>query len=442
MSTSNYHLDDNMISQNYFYENDINSLKLNSMNMDMDVNNLEHTSEFSTSSTSNFSSCKNNTTSAFIDMIMMSDNMDFTEEAEDFNDDDNDDDVEEEVFDSINFNNTSSALSSTSSLSSIGFVKETRPSTCSPASRIKMQNSYILLKRRIMASHKRKHLNSYSLNSNETNFSNNENSVSSLVLLHHQSAASLEESSEKKRFRTRVQRVKHARKFYQRQRTSSTKLSIDLNDKLTKLHQFASTTTNENTETLAAKSAASLVNESTASTCVQAVEVSKNTNLKLYKPSFKVEKLLNDSRGMKKYLIDYDCLMKSNKQHVSKTFSLNNLSSIVTNNASSSYEMSNDFFQDERENVSSFSSIHLNKLLDLNESDNNLFDKIRSSFLKINSGHKNANVELTPASLNDCMQKKFKVDEQDEDHYYEEEEEIKSYSSFSNKCSSGYLSDF
>lgn len=29
-----------------------------------------------------------------------------------------------------------------------------------------------------------------------------------------------------------------------------------------------------------------------------------------YRPSFKVEKLLNDSRGMKKYLIDYDCLVE------------------------------------------------------------------------------------------------------------------------------------
>jgi hypothetical protein len=58
-------------------------------------------------------------------------------------------------------------------------------------------------------------------------------------------------------------------------------------------------------------------------------------NLKLYRPSFKVEKLLNDSRGMKKYLIDYDFLMLSSSQQQqqypritkSKTISLNNLSS-------------------------------------------------------------------------------------------------------------------
>lgn len=42
----------------------------------------------------------------------------------------------------------------------------------------------------------------------------------------------------------------------------------------------------------------------------EVVEATPRRGVKLgYKPSFKVEKLLNDSRGMKKYLIDYDCLM-------------------------------------------------------------------------------------------------------------------------------------
>jgi hypothetical protein len=40
--------------------------------------------------------------------------------------------------------------------------------------------------------------------------------------------------------------------------------------------------------------------------------VNKRSNLK-YKPSFKVEKLLNDSRGMRKYLLDYDSIMSFSK---------------------------------------------------------------------------------------------------------------------------------
>lgn len=36
----------------------------------------------------------------------------------------------------------------------------------------------------------------------------------------------------------------------------------------------------------------------------------RSNNTTVYRPSFKVEKLLNDSRGMKKYLIDYDCLLE------------------------------------------------------------------------------------------------------------------------------------
>jgi hypothetical protein len=38
------------------------------------------------------------------------------------------------------------------------------------------------------------------------------------------------------------------------------------------------------------------------------VKMPAKNNNQFYKRSFKVEKLLNDSRGMKKYLIDYDCM--------------------------------------------------------------------------------------------------------------------------------------
>ena len=37
-----------------------------------------------------------------------------------------------------------------------------------------------------------------------------------------------------------------------------------------------------------------------------------STPQRIYRPSFKVEKLLKDSRGMRKYLIDYNCLMYQN----------------------------------------------------------------------------------------------------------------------------------
>lgn len=43
--------------------------------------------------------------------------------------------------------------------------------------------------------------------------------------------------------------------------------------------------------------------------------MSKNLKLASYKPSTKVEKLLNDTRGMRKYMIDYDGLMTQRQQN-------------------------------------------------------------------------------------------------------------------------------
>ena len=270
----------------------------------------------------------------------------------------------------------------------------------------------------------------------------------------------------KQRLRTRTQRVKHARKFYQRQRTSSTKLSIDLHDKLTKLKESSHHTSQEKTISPAAilspnePTVPCHAEINTIMNATISATNNKNANLKLYKPSFKVEKLLNDSRGMKKYLIDYDCLMKSSKQKavVPKTFSLNNLSSILLNTADSvsDREIANtgDNCLDD---VSSYSSIQLNKLLDWSEQDNSFFEQIRSSFQKISQQTDKSSAEITVESLNDCMMKKKKKikktiveedeeivqnDRNDHDDYEDEEEEKKSFSSFSNKCSSGYLSDF
>ena len=164
----------------FFYENDLHSLKLNSMHMDMEINNHLEQQHYADSqdalSSDRFDS--KNTTNAFIDMIMMADNMDFTEEADEYIQEEEEEEEDDE-FDSINFDHSSnevassassSAISSTSSLSSLGF-HASRPITRSPSAQIKMQNSYGLLKRRIMGAHKRKHLHNYSLNIESSSFS-------------------------------------------------------------------------------------------------------------------------------------------------------------------------------------------------------------------------------------------------------------------------------
>jgi hypothetical protein len=51
-------------------------------------------------------------------------------------------------------------------------------------------------------------------------------------------------------------------------------------------------------------------------TNLNTINTKNNVN---YKPSIKVEKLLNDTRGMRKYLIDYDCLMSNKTTTTTKT---------------------------------------------------------------------------------------------------------------------------
>ena len=75
-----------------------------------------------------------------------------------------------------------------------------------------------------------------------------------------------------KKYRPRCERVKYALKFYKRQRCST-------------------------------------------------LQVNHPNNI-LYRPSFKVEKLLKDSRGMRKYLIDYDILMLQNNKNDNQSFLL------------------------------------------------------------------------------------------------------------------------
>ena len=99
----------------------------------------------------------------------------------------------------------------------------------------------------------------------------------------------MNDSSKTKKFRSRIERLRQTKNFYRRQRTSS--LNVQSMNQMENV--FLQT---ENKE-------------------------------KSYKPSFKVEKLLNDSRGMKKYLIDYDFLM-SHQRKRKNTVSLNNLNSL------------------------------------------------------------------------------------------------------------------
>jgi hypothetical protein len=452
---------------NYFYENDLDLLNLNSMKIDMDVNNLEQlVADQTTLNDCTIINDNDENTNAFIDMI---DNMDFIEETEC--------EFLEEIEDSnlpIVFDSITSALSSRSSLSSVvtsdpdasfsvapnfSFTHSLVNSRLTPMSRIKMQNSYGLLKRRMMAT-KRKHLNNLSLNNSEIhqdqhsfNHDDNANSISIGILTSRQ-----QQTLKDKRFRTRNQRVKHARKFYQRQRTSSTKLSIDLNDhSLTKLKDFQPMKHDSNPSQMSNNNNETVTADATVDTSLtketqhhhhhhHILNDSKSANFKLYKPSFKVEKLLNDSRGMKKYFIDYDydCLMTATKQqqshqHIAKTFSLNNLSSIMIN--SNNNEQNDNSNNNNNNNSASFSSIQLNKLLDLSECDASILDEIRHSFLRISQNSPFLNDLINMDNLNEDENGQENKEEEEEDEY-EYDEEKKSISSISNKCSSGYLSDF
>lgn len=102
----------------------------------------------------------------------------------------------------------------------------------------------------------------------------------------------MNDSSKTKKFRSRIERLRQTKNFYRRQRTSSLNVQT-----MTQIENVFTQIEND------------------------------NNKVKSYKPSFKVEKLLNDSRGMKKYLIDYDFLM-SHQRKRKNTVSLNNLNSL------------------------------------------------------------------------------------------------------------------
>lgn len=214
-------------------------------------------------------------------------------------------------------------------------------------------------------------------------------------------------NNKQKKFRTRVERSKNERKFYQRQRTSSAKISLlDLNELIKlKKNLFEDEQINQkDQESQQQKQQQEQLNCETNSLelIIQQLRQAASAdaraqNLKLYRPSFKVEKLLNDSRGMKKYLIDYDFLMLSSSQQQhpritkSKTISLNNLSSYK--------------FEDDD-----------NDMINNVDSDDNLFiDKC-----------------VSKQQENDC----FEMD------YFEEDDDENVNSIKSNRCSSGYLSDY
>ena len=185
-----------------------------------------------------------------------------------------------------------------------------------------------------------------------------------------------------KRFRSSYERVRQTKKFYQRQRTSSKLNSLDLSEQLIKLKE-----NNFNKS-----------NQAELNISVNTNKPEKNS-LKLYKPSFKVEKLLNDSRSIKKYLIDYDLIMKPKSSAKSKAVSLSNLAN--------------------------FSEFEMN--YDINRSDETI---------------QNMSLEQirVPASLMSSLpiqiEKSLEIEEDQNDC-------SSTSSGFNqNRCSSGYLSDF
>lgn len=106
------------------------------------------------------------------------------------------------------------------------------------------------------------------------------------------------EQSKPKKFLPKFDRNRNARRFYNRSRTSSKKIQIStFNDTILK-------------------------------------KMTKNLKLGSYKPSNKVEKLLNDSRGMRKYLIDYDGMMPEPRPLTNLTYA--SLLNITFNNTSQS----------------------------------------------------------------------------------------------------------
>lgn len=103
---------------------------------------------------------------------------------------------------------------------------------------------------------------------------------------HHQRLAALRQ----RRLRSKLERLNQTRNFYSRR------------------HPYEATVSS-----VVAVDQISFSTATSASTAAAACR--RRNNSTVYRPSFKVEKLLNDSRGMKKYLIDYDCLLLLDQQH-------------------------------------------------------------------------------------------------------------------------------
>jgi hypothetical protein len=91
-------------------------------------------------------------------------------------------------------------------------------------------------------------------------------------------------NSKNKKFRSKYERFSNANKFYKRQQRKRT----------------------------------STIKHSLSSTSIGHLSLCE-TNPSTYKPSVKVEKLLNDTRGMRKYLIDYEFLMSNKTNFTNET---------------------------------------------------------------------------------------------------------------------------
>jgi len=189
--------------------------------------------------------------------------------------------------------------------------------------------------------------------------------------------------------------------------------------------------------------------------------LNKRSDLK-YKPSFKVEKLLNDSRGMRKYLLDYDSIMSFSKHqtinnmHSRSSFSsnweLNDIEMFLNSTpiTSSRHILPNlsreantcqnaTLLQNENRSlcspILSYDRENMNGILSL---DSNLIKSIR--FIDSSSTQEDEeDIELILKST----KQKYQQEHDEEDtilHSCNINNSIGVQSS--NRCSSGYLSDF
>ena len=119
-----------------------------------------------------------------------------------------------------------------------------------------------------------------------------------------QSTPFADTTGKSKKFRTRLERVKYESKFYNRQRTSSHLAAAVAAAAAATAEPLSSNAAEEQQHEFAEQQ--QYEHFSNEETCLTMHNDNESRN---YKPSYKVEELLNDTRGMKKYLVDYDDIL-------------------------------------------------------------------------------------------------------------------------------------